>query len=30
MEILQLIAYTCGLTVYIMVGMHLYKLIKRK
>ena len=30
MEILQLIAYTCALTTYIMIGMHLYKLAQRK
>ena len=30
MEILQLIAYTCALITYIMIGIHLYKLAQRK
>ena len=30
MEILQVIAYTCALITYIMIGIHLYKLAQRK
>lgn len=30
MEILQLIAYTCALITYIMIGKHIHKLAQRK